>query len=153
ESGHFGALESSERLAADARSDDEEADGQQFQIVEAPDDFLQANRVSELFVSGERAHGHRPRRLASCQSASISFIVASLGAFPRSSRPFSTWSNLRRNFALAPRSACSGSTFRNRAMFTITKSRSPISSWSASCDALSRAASSSASSSWSFSST
>ena len=58
---------------------------------------------------------------------------------PCSARRRSTCAKRCRNLALVRRSACSGSTFTNRARFTITNSRSPSSSSICSCVPRSRA--------------
>ena len=80
-------------------------------------------------------------------------MLAACGDLPWAASPSSTCAKRRRNLALVLRSACSGSTFRKRAMLTTTNSRSPISPSISSRAPPSRAASSSASSSRSLSKT
>src|SRR5207253_5604139 len=87
ESSHTAAVEGSQSLAPDTRGDDEQAHGQQLQIVETPDDPLQFNGFGKLRVSRERADVHIPLRLASCpfascQRSSISSTVASFNDLP-----------------------------------------------------------------------
>src|SRR5260370_37575395 len=141
-------------MASDFVGDDEEAHGQQLDLDEAPDFLLESYGLLEFFLLSERGnldHGLCSSDLACCQRDSISAMVESAGVAPRSASLCSTCAKRRRNLALVRRSACSGSTFTNRARFTSTKSRSPSSSSSCSRDSERRAASNSANSSRSFS--
>src|SRR6185437_1847732 len=141
--GHLVTAISSKSLSTDFRRDDEETHGQQLDLLEAPNDFLDADCVGELLMIGERADFNHSVRFASCHNVSISSRVASAGRLPRPASPSSTCRKRRRNLAFALRRACSGSTLRKRARFTIVNSRSPISSSRISDDPLALASSSS----------
>ena len=127
----------------------------QFDVVESPDLLSAAATASlKLACVGQRANfDHRallgllPKRLHLVDVEPLRASCRARPGVPRRSR--SGW----RNLALVLRSACSGSTFRKRAMFTSTNSMSPNSSSISSCEPFARAASSSASSSCSLSNT
>src|SRR5258706_8494252 len=154
ESDHAGAIERAKRLPAYLGRGDEQTYRQQLDLFESPDSLLELHGFREFGVLRQWMDlNHSPRRFASCQSDSMSSMFDSRSEVPRSSSPASTCAKRRRNFALVLRNACSGSTFRKRAMFTRTNSRSPISPSTSSTDPAFRAASNSASSSCSLSTT
>src|ERR1700722_7937100 len=143
---HAIAIVSAEGVPADFARCNEQAHRQQIDFVKSPNRFLQLDGFDKFLILSKFADLDHSF-FAACQSASISATVASCRGFPR---PCSTWPKRERNFALVRRKACSGSTFKKRAMLTITKSISPSSSSLWSCD---EAACSSASSSFSLSKT
>src|SRR6185369_16452737 len=114
---------------ADVASDNKEADGKDVEVFPAPDHALEVYGVGVFVAAGERSDGdHTSLCLAACHSASISSMDACCGVLPWAAKPSSTCAKRRRNFALVLRRACSGSTFKKRAMLTTTNRRSPISS-------------------------
>src|SRR5215831_21381444 len=131
---HSAAIKRAERLSAYLECCDEQPHGKQFDVVETPDAALQIHRGREFRMRGEGPDlNHFPPRFASCHKDSISSMLASRSVFPAAATPFSMCEKRRRNFALVFRSACSGSIFRKRAMFTIANNKSPISPSTSAC--------------------
>src|ERR1039458_2773491 len=79
---HFSAVVRPEDVAADPADHHQEAHREQFDIVEAPDDLLQAQHIFEFRKLEELANFDY--RLACCHSSSISAILESSSFRPRS---------------------------------------------------------------------
>ena len=93
-----------EDLAANLLGRNEKSHRKQFELIELPHDPLQIHGLGEIRVAAQRPDTNHPLwRFASCQSDSISSMVASRSVLPDASKPSSTCAKRRRNFALVPR--------------------------------------------------